>query len=375
MTYSQNAPFRADVVGSYLRPAELKQARADFAAGKIDEAALKAVEDNAITELVAKQKAAGLHVITDGEFRRGWWHLDCMWGFAGVEKVSTDKGYFFHDEETRAESARLTGKIAFDPAHPFVEHFKFIKQFEDDTAIARQTIPAPAQLYAELFRPENIASVHEFYGDTQKDYDELADDNAKAFHGLIMALYEAGCRNVQLDDCTWGMFCDPNFNQHYTADEFAAMQEQYAAMNNAAIEDLPEDLVITTHVCRGNYHSTYAFEGGYDPIAPYLFAHENVDAFYLEFDTPRAGGFEPLKYVAPGKKVVLGLVTTKAAELENEDVIVERIREAAKYVPLENLYLSPQCGFASCEIGNKLTEDEQWAKIALVKRIAERVWK
>ena len=144
------------------------------------------MEDNAITELVAKQKAAGLHVITDGEFRRGWWHLDCMWGFAGVEKVSMDKGYFFHDEETRAESARLTSKIAFDPAHPFVEHFKFIKQFEDDTAIARQTIPAPAQLYAELFRPENIASVHEFYGDTQKDYDELADDNAKAFHGLIM---------------------------------------------------------------------------------------------------------------------------------------------------------------------------------------------
>ena len=208
MTYSQNAPFRAGVVGSYLRPAELKQARADFAAGKIDEAALKAVEDNAITELVAKQKAAGLHVITDGEFRRGWWHLDCMWGFAGVEKVSTDKGYFFHDEETRAESARLTSKIAFDPAHPFVEHFKFIKQFEDDTAIARQTIPAPAQLYAELFHPENIASVHEFYGDTQKDYDELADDNAKAFHGLIMALYEAGCRSLQLDDCTWGMLCD-----------------------------------------------------------------------------------------------------------------------------------------------------------------------
>lgn len=274
MTYSQNAPFRADVVGSYLRPAELKQARADFAAGKIDEAALKAVEDNAITELVAKQKAAGLHVITDGEFRRGWWHLDCMWGFAGVEKVSMDKGYFFHDEETRAESARLTSKIAFDPAHPFVEHFKFIKQFEDDTAIARQTIPAPAQLYAELFRPENIASVHEFYGDTQRDYDELADDNAKAFHGLIMALYEAGCRNVQLDDCTWGMFCDPNFNQHYTADEFAAMQEQYAAMNNAAIEDLPEDLVITTHDCRGNYHSTWASAGGYATVADVLFGKE-----------------------------------------------------------------------------------------------------
>lgn len=294
MTYSQNAPFRADVVGSYLRPAELKKARADFAAGKIDKAALKAVEDKAIIELVAKQKAAGLHVITDGEFRRGWWHLDCMWGFAGVEKVSMDKGYFFHDEETRAESARLTGKIAFDQNHPFIEHFKFIKQFEDDTVVSRQTVPAPAQLYAELFRPENIASVHEFYGDTQKDYDELADDTAKAFHGLIMALYEAGCRNVQLDDCTWGMFCDPNFNQYYTADEFAAMQEQYAAMNNAAIEDLPEDLVITTHDCRGNYHSTWASAGGYATVADVLFGKENVAAYYLEFDDDRSGDFEPL---------------------------------------------------------------------------------
>ena len=374
MTYSQNAPFRADVVGSYLRPAELKQARADFAAGKIDEAALKAVEDNAITELVAKQKAAGLHVITDGEFRRGWWHLDCMWGFAGVEKVSMDKGYFFHDEETRAESARLTSKIAFDPAHPFVEHFKFIKQFEDDTAIARQTIPAPAQLYAELFRPENIASVHEFYGDTQKDYDELADDNAKAFHGLIMALYEAGCRNVQLDDCTWGMFCDPNFNQHYTADEFAAMQEQYAAMNNAAIEDLPEDLVITTHDCRGNYHSTWASAGGYATVADVLFGKENVAAYYLEFDDDRSGDFEPLAKVSGDKKVVLGLITSKKPELEDPEVIKARIAEAAQYVPLDRLCLSTQCGFASTEEGDKLTEEQQWAKIALVQSVAKDVW-
>ena len=194
---------------------------------------------------------------------------------------------------------------------------------------------------------------------------------------VIADLYAAGCRNIQFDDCTWGIYCDTDFvsKTGMSPVDLQKVSELGVALNNAAIEGKPDDLVINTHVCRGNYHSTYAFEGGYDPIAPYLFAHEDVDAFYLEFDTPRAGGFEPLKYVAPGKKVVLGLVTTKAAELEDEDVIVERIQEAAKYVPLENLYLSPQCGFASCEIGNKLTEDEQWAKIALVKRIAERVWK
>lgn len=156
--------------------------------------------------------------------------------------------------------------------------------------------------------------MHEFYGDTQKDYDELADDNAKAFHGLIMALYEAGCRNVQLDDCTWGMFCDPNFNQHYTADEFAAMQEQYAAMNNAAIEDLPEDLVITTHDCRGNYHSTWLPPAGYATVADVLFGKENVAAYYLEFDDDRSGDFEPLAKVSGDKKVVLGLITSKKPE-------------------------------------------------------------
>ncbi len=210
-----------------------------------------------------------------------------------------------------------------------------------------------------------------------KTDEELADAIAAAYRTVIADLYAAGCRNIQFDDCTWGIYCDTDFvsKTGMSPVDLQKVSELGVALNNAAIAGKPDDLVINTHVCRGNYHSTYAFEGGYDPIAPYLFAHENVDAFYLEFDTPRAGGFEPLKYVAPGKKVVLGLVTTKAAELEDEDVIVERIHEAAKYVPLENLYLSPQCGFASCEIGNKLTEDEQWAKIALVKRIAERVWK
>ena len=199
---------------------------------------------------------------------------------------------------------------------------------------------------------------------------------AAAYRTVIADLYAAGCRNIQFDDCTWGIYCDTDFvaKTGMSPVDIQKVSELGVALNNAAIEGAPADLAITTHVCRGNYHSTYAFEGGYDPIAPYLFANENVQAFYLEFDTPRAGGFEPLKHVAGGKKVVLGLVTSKQPGLEDEDVLIARINEAAQYVPLENLYLSPQCGFASCEIGNKLTEEKQWAKIALIQRVAKRVW-
>ena len=370
--YSKNAPFRYDFVGSFLRPAPIKAARAAFAAGELDAAGLKEVEDREIRKLISRQKAAGYHTITDGEFRRSYWHLDFMWGLQGLQEITLDHGYIFHGEETTPGSVQVVGKISGEN-HPFVEHFKFVKQFEDDNTVARQTIPAPAQLYAELFREDNGKATRAIYPDD----DALLSDIAAAYRQVIADLYAAGCRNVQLDDCTWGMLCDTErrkalYGGQTDAD---AVAQLYVDLNNAVIDCVPRGMVVNTHICRGNYHSTYAFEGGYDPIAPYLFAHEDVDAFYLEFDTPRAGGFEPLKYVAPGKKVVLGLVTTKAAELEDEDAIVERIHEAAKYVPLVNLYLSPQCGFASCEIGNKLTEDEQWAKIALVKRIAERVWK
>lgn len=369
------SPFRYDFVGSFLRPQHLKEARAQFKAGEIDHAALTAVENEEITRLIEKQKRAGYHAITDGEFRRSYWHLDFMWGLNGIERRTSRTGYMFHDEETTADTAVVTGPISGEN-HPFVEHFKFVKALEEEGQVARQTIPAPIQTFSEVTldrcdgQQESLRAVY-------KTDEELADAIAAAYRTVIADLYAAGCRNIQFDDCTWGIYCDIDFvaKTGMSPVDLQKVSELGVALNNAAIADKPDDLVINTHVCRGNYHSTYAFEGGYDPIAPYLFAHENVDAFYLEFDTPRAGGFEPLKYVAPGKKVVLGLVTTKAAELEDEDVIVERIHEAAKYVPLENLYLSPQCGFASCEIGNKLTEDEQWAKIALVKRIAERVWK
>ena len=369
-----NAPFRCDIVGSFLRPDVLKQARADFNAGVIDADQLKTVEDVAIRDLVAKQKAAGLKVVTDGEFRRSYWHLDFMWGLQGIERRTSREGYMFHDEETTADTAVVTGPISGEN-HPFVEHFKFVQALAGDGHVARQTIPAPIQTFSEVTLDRCDGQQESLRGVYATD-EELADAIAAAYRQVIADLYAAGCRNIQFDDCTWGIYCDTDFvaKTGMQAVDIQKVSELGVALNNAAIEGAPEDLVINTHVCRGNYHSTYAFEGGYDPVAPYLFAHENVNAFYLEFDTPRAGGFEPLAHVAEGKKVVLGLITSKQPGLEDKEVVKARIKEASKYVPLENLYLSPQCGFASCEIGNKLTEEEQWAKIALIQEIAAEVW-
>ena len=374
MASCTNAPFRCDIVGSFLRPDVLKQARADFNAGVIDAAQLKTVEDVAIRDLVAKQKVAGLKVVTDGEFRRSYWHLDFMWGLGGIERRTSREGYRFHDEETTADTAVVVGPISGEN-HPFVEHFKFVQALAGSDHVARQTIPAPIQTFSEVTldrcdgQQESLRSVYPTDG-------ALFDAIAAAYRTVIADLYAAGCRNIQFDDCTWGIYCDTDFvaKTGMSPVDIQKVSELGVALNNAAIEGAPADLVINTHVCRGNYHSTYAFEGGYDPVAPHLFAHENVQAFYLEFDTPRAGGFEPLRYVAEGKKVVLGLVTSKQPGLEDEEALVARINEAAQYVPLENLCLSPQCGFASCEIGNKLTEEEQWAKIALIQRVAKRVW-
>lgn len=366
-----HTPFRYDYVGSFLRPEELKKARADYESGTITADQLKAVEDKCITELVAKQKAAGYHVITDGEFRRSYWHLDFMWGFHGIKHIELDHGYFFHGEETTHGSIEVTGKISGEN-HPFVEHYKFVKALEDENTVAKQTIPAPAQMLAELFRGENGTKTNSVYPDTEK----LIQDVAAAYRTVIRELYDAGCRNLQLDDCTWGMIVDDDFWKAMAGSGFTLEDEanRYLRINNLALENRPEGMTITTHICRGNYHSTFASKGAYDAVAPYLFANENVDAFYLEYDDERSGGFEPLKEVSGDKKVVLGLITTKRPELEDKEAVIARIHEAATYVPLERLYLSPQCGFASCEIGNKLTEAEQWAKLALVKEIAEEVW-
>ncbi len=365
-------PFRCDCVGSFLRPQYLKDARARFEEGKITADELKEIEDQAIRELVEKQKKAGLSVITDGEFRRATWHLDFMWGFNGVAHKKTKTGLPFHGEAAMIDDTYLIDKISVDQ-HPFVEHFKFVKALEDENTVAKQTIPAPAQFLEQFFMPFAQENTKKYY----PDLNELVTDIANGYKKVIADLYDAGCRNLQLDDCSWGLCLDENACSFFGVDEEGLEQvmEQLLEVNNLAIEDAPEDLVINTHVCRGNFHSTYASSGAYNRVAKTLFARENVDSFYLEFDDKRSGGFEPLAEVAGDKQVVLGLVTSKSPNLENKEVIKARIKEASKYIPLERLYLSPQCGFASCEIGNKLTEKEQWAKIALVKEIAEEVWK
>ncbi|VDG18875.1 5-methyltetrahydropteroyltriglutamate--homocysteine S-methyltransferase [Lactiplantibacillus mudanjiangensis] len=370
------SPFRYDVVGSFLRPQVLKDARAQFAAGQLDAAGLKAVEDTSIIELIKQQEAAGLKAVTDGEFRRSWWHLDFFWGLQGISKKQLDQGYIFHDEETRAETATVSGKLS-GANHPFVDHFKFVQAHVSDGIQVKQTIPAPAQCLAELQRPENQAALRQYYATDA----EVVADLAAAYHQVIEDLYAAGARTIQLDDCTWGMLAGNHAKGAETGEvsdrNDAVLDENkqlYLDVNNAAIKDLPADLTITTHICRGNYHSTWASAGGYDSVADPLFNQENVKAYYLEYDSERAGGFEPLKLVSDDKLVVLGLITSKSGELEDRQTILNRIQEAAKYVPLDRLCLSTQCGFASTEEGNVLTFDQQWAKIALVKSIAEEVW-
>lgn len=295
-----------------------------------------------------------------------------MWGFDGVSHTPTKTGLPFHGEAAMIDDTYITGKVGVNGTHPFVEHFKFVKQFEDENAIAKQTIPAPAQFLEQMILPFALENTKKYYEDTE----ELVQDIANGYKVVIQQLYDAGCRCIQFDDCSWGMLVDEKAPLFFQTDQegLLKVQELFLRINNLAMEDKPEDLTINTHVCRGNFHSTYASSGAYDAVAKTLFAKEIVHAYFLEFDDARSGGFEPLKEVTPDKKVVLGLVTTKSAKLEDKETVIARIKEASQYVPLENLCLSPQCGFASCEIGNKLTEEEQWAKVKLVKEIAEEVW-
>lgn len=364
-------PVRYDFVGSFLRPEPLRRARAQFAKGEISSALLQKAEDEAIADLVAKQKRAGYRIITDGEFRRAAWHLDFMWGFEGVGHTPTKTGLPFFGEAAMIDDTYLTGKLSVKN-HPFVGHFRFVNGFTDEKVAAKQTIPSPAQFLEQMIMPFNAAATAKIY----PDFEELAEDIAAGYQKIIAELYEAGCRNLQFDDCTWGMLVNENACAIFDTDKkgLERLCERFVRINNRALEAKPKDLATAIHVCRGNYHSTYASSGAYDCVAKTLFAKHEVDAFYLEFDDARSGGFESLAYVPQEKKVVLGLVTTKYPLLEDKEEIKRRVALAAQYFPLENLCLSPQCGFASCEIGNKLTEAQQWQKLALVKEIAEEIW-
>lgn len=365
------SPQRYDFVGSFLRPQKLKEAKEKYVNEEITKEEFDAVVEDSIREVVAKQKELGYHVITDGEFRRQYWHLDFMWGLDGVEH-QPGGGVQFHGEMAQLDDTYLVGKVKAK-AHPFVEYYKFLQQFEDEQTVAKYTIPAPAQTYQQFIVPQNIEQTRKFYPDDES----LIQDIAAAYRDVIQQFYDAGCRNLQLDDCTWGAIVGDAAKQRYKALglDLEDVKKNLLKVNNLALQNKPEDLIINSHICRGNYHSTFFTSGAYDSVADYVFAKEDVDGLFLEYDDERSGGFAPLAKVSEDKKVVLGLVTTKSPKLEDKEFIKKRIYEAAKYVPLEQLYLSPQCGFASCEIGNKLTEEEQWAKLKLVKEIAEEVWK
>ncbi len=360
-------PFRADHVGSILRTAPLKNARAKHAKGEINDAALKAVEDREIETIIKKQEDIGLKLATDGEFRRTWWQFDFYQGLDGVELYQVGEGIQFAGVTTKAESVRVTGKVGFS-SHPHIDHFRFVK---DHTKVTpKMTIPAPSTLH---FRQGRQSISNQVY----PELDAYFDDVGAAYKKAIRAFYDAGCRYLQMDDTAWSMLCDPNEREKSKGrgDRPDALPAQYAAATNKALEGKPADMTVTMHSCRGNFRSTFIASGGYEPVAERLFGEVNVDGYFLEYDSDRAGGFEPLRFVPKGNKhVVLGLVTSKSGKLESKDAIKRRIDEATKYVALDQLCLSPQCGFASTEEGNILAEDEQWAKLRMIVEVAEEVW-
>ncbi len=366
MTQRTKPPFRADHVGSLLRPAALKQAREQRAKGEIDAAALKAVEDREIKSVIQKQEAAGLQSITDGEFRRSWWHLDFLWGLDGVERHVMNTGVAFAAVTTRNEGVQVTVKIGFS-GHPMIEHFKFLKA--NTTRTPKMTIPAPSALYG---RPTPTPINKAVYPSLDKMFDDLG----QAYKKAVRAFADAGCRYLQLDEVFIAMLCDPKYRQQMKdrGDDPDALGPLYGDLINAAISDIPSDMTVTMHLCRGNYKSTFMGAGGYEAMQEVLFDRIKVHGYFMEYDTERAGGFEPLKRLQKGRLAVLGLVTSKTGTLESKDAIKLRIEEAAKFADLDQLCLSPQCGFASTEEGNVLAEDEQWAKLRMIGDIARDVW-
>jgi 5-methyltetrahydropteroyltriglutamate--homocysteine methyltransferase len=359
-------PFRADHVGSLLRPAALKQARERRATGEISAAELTAVEDRAIEDVIRKQEAAGLQSITDGEFRRSWWHLDFLWGLDGVEKHVMDSGIAFAAVTTRNEGVKVTGKIGFS-SHPMIEHFKFLKAHT--TRTPKMTIPAPSALYG---RPSATPVDRSVYANKEKMFDDLG----QAYKKAVRAFADAGCRYLQLDEVFIAMLCDPHYRQQMKdrGDDPDALGPLYGDLINTAISDIPSDMTVTMHLCRGNYKSTFMGTGGYEAEQEVLFDKIKVNGYFMEYDSARAGGFEPLRRLPKGRLAVLGLVTTKTGTLESKDAIKRRIEEAAKFADLDQLCLSPQCGFASTEEGNVLAEEEQWAKLRMIGEVAREVW-
>ena len=368
----QKAPFRLDHVGSFLRPECLKEARAKFNAGEINAEELERVENEEIIALIEKEKELGLKSVTDGEFRRAFWHLDFLENLDGVELVEVDHfSVQFKDKDVKPKTLRIVGKVDFSENHPFVKHFKFLKEHAGDTPV-KLTIPSPSMLHLiTQVREKNYVPIERY-----KDNEALFyDDVVKAYRKALQCFYDLGCRNIQLDDTSWGEFCALDKREAYEARGFDLEQiaRDYVDVLNRVIEWKPEDLVVNMHICRGNFRSTWFSSGGYEPVAKTLFGHCRVDGFFLEYDSDRAGDFTPLRYIKD-QKVVLGLITSKSGDLEDKGEVIARIKEASQYVPLEQLCLSPQCGFSSTEEGNILTIEDQWDKLKLIDEIVHEVW-
>jgi len=366
MSQRKNPPFRADHVGSLLRPAVLKKAREQRARGEMTAAQLKEIEDREIERVIRKQEEVGLQSITDGEFRRSWWHLDFLWGLDGVEKHVMDTGIAFAAVTTRNEGLKVTGRIGFS-GHPMIEHFKFVAA--RTRRAPKITIPAPSAAYG---RPIRTPIDEKTYPKPDRFFDDLG----QAYKKAVRAFADAGCRYLQLDEVFIAMLCDPKYRQAMKdrGDNPETLGELYGDLINTAMSDIPSDMTVTMHMCRGNYKSTYMGAGGYEAVQEILFNKIKVHGFFMEYDTARAGGFEPLRMLPKNRTVVLGLVTSKSGGLEPKDEIKRRIEEATKFVSLEQLCLSPQCGFASTEEGNVLEEGEQWAKLRMIVELSKEVW-
>ena len=360
-------PFRADQVGSLLRPQALKEARARRASGEIGAAALPAVEDDEIRKVIAKQEAIGLKAVTDGEFRRAFWHLDFLERIGGVESYEGEQQPMFKGVQHKPVMLRTVGKVVPAIDHPMIDHFRFVK--DNANVVAKMTIPSPTSLHFRYGRASIDAGVY-------PDLDAFFADLGQAYAAMVQAFYDAGCRYLQLDEVNMAYLCDPE--QRDGVRERGADPETlpatYAMLMEAAIGGRPDDMSVTTHLCRGNFRSTFVASGGYEPVAEILLNGISFDGYFMEYDTDRAGGFEPLRFTPKGKTIVLGLVTSKTGEMESKDAIKARIEEASKFVPLDQLALSPQCGFSSTEEGNVITEDDQWRKLEVVVEVAKEVW-
>ena len=365
-------PFRADHVGSLLRPPELLRAREDFAAGRISAEDLRGVEDSAVREVVRRQEETGLRAATDGEQRRESWHMDFIYQLGGIQKVQDDTiRVAFHNEQRNFEwappSAHVVAPVTLEHTI-FGDAFSFLAQTVT-SAVPKLTIPSLSMVHYRGGRSAIDQSVY-------PDLDQFWTDLAAAYADEVRRLYDLGCRYLQFDDTSLAYMNDPVQRQHVAdiGGDPQHQHEHYIANINRALAGRPADLAVTTHMCRGNNQSMWAAEGGYDFVAEALFNELDVDGFFCEWDDERSGGFEPLRFVPKGKRVVLGLVTTKRGDLERKDDLKRRIEDAARFVDIDQLCLSPQCGFSSTKEGNDLTPEQQWAKLRLIVETAQEVW-